>query len=316
VHLNGRVYDPMLGRMMSADPVVPDALNPQAWNRYSYVGNDPLTFTDPTGHSWLSDFFGEIGAFFRTLLQNPIVRAVVTIAIAALLPFIAPVAAAIASAAVTGLAGGKLGDMLRAGAIAGATAFAFFGVGELTGHTPAFASPDYFANVAGHAGVGCLSAVASGGECGPGALSGAAGSAATPLLSVAFRDPVNNPADRFGGVAGSAVIGGFASVAGGGKFENGAITAAFGYLFNRVELACRGISITAGAGTHCGLFVYKGEDRKTAEIKQFSLGLNQTEFNTTEGRCRLFRQGGMDMVPEQKGSTTGMIILHIDCWED
>jgi hypothetical protein len=34
VHLNGRVYDPMLGRMMSADPVVPDALNPQAWNRY------------------------------------------------------------------------------------------------------------------------------------------------------------------------------------------------------------------------------------------------------------------------------------------
>jgi RHS repeat-associated protein len=47
VHLNGRIYAPLLGRMTSADPTVPDALNAQAWNRYSYVGNDPLTFTDP-----------------------------------------------------------------------------------------------------------------------------------------------------------------------------------------------------------------------------------------------------------------------------
>ena len=42
VHMNGRVYDSMIGRMTSADPIVPDALNAQAWNRYSYVGNSPL----------------------------------------------------------------------------------------------------------------------------------------------------------------------------------------------------------------------------------------------------------------------------------
>jgi hypothetical protein len=30
--------------MMSADPTVPDPLNAQTWNRYSYVGNDLLTF--------------------------------------------------------------------------------------------------------------------------------------------------------------------------------------------------------------------------------------------------------------------------------
>jgi len=35
VHLNGRVYDPLIGRMMSADPFVPDPTNGQAWNRYS-----------------------------------------------------------------------------------------------------------------------------------------------------------------------------------------------------------------------------------------------------------------------------------------
>jgi RHS repeat-associated protein len=37
VHLNGRMYDPLVGRMMSADPFMPDPLNGQAWNRYAYV---------------------------------------------------------------------------------------------------------------------------------------------------------------------------------------------------------------------------------------------------------------------------------------
>lgn len=51
VHLNGRVYDPITGRMVSADPTVPDAGDLQAWNRFSYVNNRPLNFTDPTGFS-------------------------------------------------------------------------------------------------------------------------------------------------------------------------------------------------------------------------------------------------------------------------
>jgi RHS repeat-associated protein len=49
IHLNGRVYDPMTGRMVSADPTVPNAADLQAWNRYSYVVNSPLGYTDPTG---------------------------------------------------------------------------------------------------------------------------------------------------------------------------------------------------------------------------------------------------------------------------
>jgi pyocin large subunit-like protein len=40
----------VLGLFLSADTIVPDGKNPQAFNRYSYVGNRPLNFTDPTGH--------------------------------------------------------------------------------------------------------------------------------------------------------------------------------------------------------------------------------------------------------------------------
>ena len=50
VHMNGRVYDPILGRFMSADPFVQYAYNSQSYNRYSYVLNNPLGATDPTGY--------------------------------------------------------------------------------------------------------------------------------------------------------------------------------------------------------------------------------------------------------------------------
>jgi RHS repeat-associated protein len=51
VHLNGRVYDPMLGRMTSPDPTVPEPYDLQSWNRASYVQNNPMGFADPTGFS-------------------------------------------------------------------------------------------------------------------------------------------------------------------------------------------------------------------------------------------------------------------------
>ncbi len=58
--MNARFYVPGLGRFLSADTIVPDPANPQSFNRYSYVLNSPLKFTDPTGHcaegSWGDDY--------------------------------------------------------------------------------------------------------------------------------------------------------------------------------------------------------------------------------------------------------------------
>lgn len=50
VHLNGRVYDPAIGRFLSVDPLIGDLADSQSVNPYAYVGNRPLTFSDPTGY--------------------------------------------------------------------------------------------------------------------------------------------------------------------------------------------------------------------------------------------------------------------------
>ena len=49
IHMNGRAQEPAIGRMMSPDPVLGSLANPQSQNPYSYVRNNPLTFTDPSG---------------------------------------------------------------------------------------------------------------------------------------------------------------------------------------------------------------------------------------------------------------------------
>jgi len=45
-----RYYDPAIGRFIMPDPVIPDPYNAQSLNPYSYVNNNPLTYTDPSGH--------------------------------------------------------------------------------------------------------------------------------------------------------------------------------------------------------------------------------------------------------------------------
>jgi len=50
--MGARWYDPALGRWLQADTIVPEPGNPQALNRYAYVYNNPLRYTDPSGH-WI-----------------------------------------------------------------------------------------------------------------------------------------------------------------------------------------------------------------------------------------------------------------------
>ncbi|MBZ4421420.1 RHS repeat-associated core domain-containing protein, partial [Myxococcus sp. RHSTA-1-4] len=49
INMRGRMYDPQLGRFLSPDPFVQAPLFGQSFNRYSYVFNNPLRYTDPSG---------------------------------------------------------------------------------------------------------------------------------------------------------------------------------------------------------------------------------------------------------------------------
>ncbi|MFT5452560.1 MAG: hypothetical protein ACI9N9_002053 [Enterobacterales bacterium] len=48
--MNGRVYDYNLGRFLSVDPFIQDPGNSQSMNPYSYIMNNPLSGTDPSGY--------------------------------------------------------------------------------------------------------------------------------------------------------------------------------------------------------------------------------------------------------------------------
>ncbi len=77
--MNG--YDPLLARFGTPDPMTENSFSTQGWNRYSYVGNTPLNFTDPSGYCFLGCFwqkaFKAVQKLFR---QVPILGAIVQIA--------------------------------------------------------------------------------------------------------------------------------------------------------------------------------------------------------------------------------------------
>lgn len=78
LYLNTRYYNPRLGRFLTPDTIVPELFHPLAWNRYSYVQNNPLRFIDPSGHFW-----EEIGNWFKESWKY-IVAAVAIVAVAIL----------------------------------------------------------------------------------------------------------------------------------------------------------------------------------------------------------------------------------------
>lgn len=71
INMNGRMYDPDLGRFLSPDPFIQSPSNPQNYNRYSYCLNNPLKYTDPSGEIFgtllglISDVIDNIGRTFK-----------------------------------------------------------------------------------------------------------------------------------------------------------------------------------------------------------------------------------------------------------
>ena len=177
IHMNGRVYDPVLGRYLSADPVVQHPFSTQGLNRYTYVANNPLSYTDPSGFGFFSSLFKGLKKVVKAVvggikkaLSNQFVRIGLAIAAAVLVPqlVIAGIQAAASAAATAAItASGAIGGPI---AITGAAAYA--------GAVGAAAASSVGASVlAGAAGGFTAGFIASGGDlqaAGIGALTGAA----------------------------------------------------------------------------------------------------------------------------------------------
>ncbi|MDX1252252.1 MAG: hypothetical protein IDH49_08420 [Gammaproteobacteria bacterium] len=80
IHMNGRLYDPNLARFTQADPYIQNPANLQDLNRYSYVNNNPLKYTDPSGYKkfWknitLNNAKDVVEDTWKSVWQNPVGR--------------------------------------------------------------------------------------------------------------------------------------------------------------------------------------------------------------------------------------------------
>jgi RHS repeat-associated protein len=76
IHMNGRVQDARTGRFLSPDPILQDPSNAQNFNRYSYVLNRPVTFTDPSGFCQIIQTRDTLLESYRYALYKDMVDAI------------------------------------------------------------------------------------------------------------------------------------------------------------------------------------------------------------------------------------------------
>ncbi|MCP3427996.1 RHS repeat-associated core domain-containing protein [Alteromonas sp. LMIT007] len=225
VHMGGRIYDASLGRFMQADPFVQAPNNSQNYNRYSYVLNNPMSYTDPSGY------------FFKSLFKklNKALGDFAPLLGIALLAIPGVWEWTLASgwhAALFGFGTGGVATGSLKGALIGAfsgAAFHHIG-GAFTEGAGGFFEAGGIGHIGTHAFTGGVISVLSGGKFGHGFFS--AGFSKFAMSNAGFNYNDVSTGAVIGRTTIAAVIGGTASKISGGKFGNGASTAAIAQLFN------------------------------------------------------------------------------------
>jgi len=214
IHMNGCIYDPKLGRMLQADPFVQNPKDSQSLNRYIYVLNNPLSYTDPSGYLSFSRFVKKWGRM--------IVASVATYFTAGLASTWAIgwgfAAGTVGNAAIAGAVAGFVGGGILTGTLKGA----FYG--GLTGAALGGIGATGWNNVAKPLTSGTASGITTdlqGGKFGHGFLSAGMGF----WSGLKFGGPRD-----FGKFLASSIAGGTISEITGGKFANGAVSAGLAYV--------------------------------------------------------------------------------------
>ncbi|MET1257346.1 SpvB/TcaC N-terminal domain-containing protein [Aliikangiella maris] len=280
IHMNGRIYDANIGRFLQADAYIQAPKNMQNMDRYSYVLNNPLSYTDPSGH-----FFKNLNKFWKQALA-----VVATVVIAVVL---GPWAAqgfwnAVAVGALAGAANGAIMTGTLRGAVTGAVAGGisggvFYGIGTAFKNCQSclakagegamgtsFTSRAFTGKVAAHAITGGIMSKLQGGKFGYGFAS----AGVTQAFSGVIDGVDQGNSFSIQRISAAALLGGTASSLSGGKFVNGAVTAAFSRAFNdefhHIPLSEHEESYPFGVDEEY-IFDSKMSD-DTWELKQISLG--------------------------------------------
>ncbi|MEM9383896.1 MAG: FG-GAP-like repeat-containing protein [Pseudomonadota bacterium] len=220
VHMNGRIYDPEIGRFLSADLFVQFPESTQGFNRYSYVGNNPLSYSDPSGYKIFGIIAGIVSAATGVGLG-------LSIAYSAL------------ASVVDGLvAGQSFAQALLGGAFSAASAGIFAGIGsgfeEIVGASVRVGVKA--AKVLSHGLAGGLLSAARGGRFLDGLIGSVAGATTSALTGGGLAQAASRGIGEIAReVTIASVISGTASALSGGKFASGARSGAFGQLFNHLK---------------------------------------------------------------------------------
>ena len=242
IHMNGRVYDPTLGRFLSADPHIQSPHSTQSYNRYSYVSNNPLKYADPSGY-FLKSLFKGIAKAIKGVVKfvKKYWRPLLSIAVAVWLPttawFKGLELGNIAAGALIGGVSGFIATGSLEGAALGAISGAAFGSMHDWVPKEGLFSVEGIKKVMAHGVVGGITSKMQGGKFGHGFLSAAFSQAASLGAKGMnlFNEAVGralNASERAHNALVAGVIGGTAAVLGGGKFVNGAISGAYSRLLN------------------------------------------------------------------------------------
>lgn len=213
--MNGWIYDPTLGRLLQADPFIQAPNNSQSYNRFAYVFNNPMSFTDPSGYSaWTK---------FRDKVLKPVAAIVISVYLPGSTAIWGAAAGGFGATVATGALAGYVTTGLLKGALASAfTAGAFYGVGSAFGNTEvAFGSAKHFDKVVAHGMTGGVMSVLQGGKFGHGFASAGMAQFAAPGIDGVDSTTSGVSVQR---VIAAALVGGTTSVVSGGKLANGAMT--------------------------------------------------------------------------------------------
>ena len=280
IHMNGRIYDPRLGRFMQADPMIDGATDPQGYNRYTYVRNNPLAYTDPTGFLKTTSFLRRTRKLLNWASLGTIDNDWFGPA-ASIGCMFANVAAPACLAAVAGATAINGGGNLKDGAYAAGRAYVIssISVGASEAIGAAFPTqvfdrvsaslPAIFEASVAHGLLGGTMLLLQGGKFGHGFAS-----AFTSKFAGSYIHPTNSTVftSKEVRIVLAGLIGGSVSAATGGKFANGAMQSAIQWAFNDEAHSTEEVDPDIG-GYSPASGIYATEDGKVVALYVTSMGL-------------------------------------------